>query len=411
MTAYLAPAAQGTEDGSSEANADTYENINDYIAPGETIILITSAGSYSRNNTGPLITTGGSSGSPCVIGGASAGARAVFTSNRETPWVGGTEGAIFFQLGPGADYLTWQHFDVSNLKQMWQVGAPISGLIIDDIIADNVRFVMENRIIAGQTDATISGLTLTNVTATAYSKRCFELAYNTNNVVITDCSGDSEQTDLDPIAMGIHFDDTVHDVTCTRVTMHNHYHDAAAYWNGDGFSSEAGTYRFTFIDCDAYGSTDGGWDLKTDGVRMLRCRASDNKRNFRLWGLDVELVNCVGHFPNLRGGTGTQAQIHATDVADITLSGFVALDHSTSTIVFDADQSSTIDAGDADVTRHTSSTLSTAEAQATVNTAGITDNLVDSGSEPVPAAPVGGTLSPFAGSGGDPVAKLLLGVG
>lgn len=410
MTVYLAPAAQGTEDGSSEANADTYENINDYIAPGETIILITSAGSYSRNNTGPLITTGGSVGNPCVIGGASAGARAVFTSNRETPWLGGTEGAIFFQLGPGADYLTWQHLDVSNLKQMFQVGAPISGLTITDYIADNVRFGMENRIVAGQTDATISGFTFTDWTFTAYSKRMIELAYNSHDGVITDVDGDSEQTDLDPIAMGIHFDNSVHDVVCTRVTAHNHYHDAAAYWNGDGFSSEDGTYRLTFIDCDAFGSTDGGWDLKTDGVRLLRCRASDNKRNFRLWGRDVELVNCVGAHPNLRGGTGTQAQIHATDEADVVMSGCVFVDHDAGTIVFDLDQNSTVDAGDTDVTRHSTSTLSTVESNATLDITGISDAFDDTPDATVPAAPAGGTSSPFAPSG-SAVLMATLGVG
>lgn len=109
-------------------------------------------------------------------------------------------------------------------------------------------------------------------------------------------------------------------------------------------------------------------------MALDRCVASDNKRNFRLWQT-ATLTDCIGRNPNLRGGTGTQAQVHTASTAVVNLERFVAVDCDPDTIVFDADGSSVLHVVTADVTRHSSSQLSTRETNAQVVIGDITDSL------------------------------------
>lgn len=73
--------------------------------------------------------------------------------------------------------------------------------------------------------------------------------------------------------------------------------DNSQYWNADGFAQEQGNTG-SYTDCVAEGCTDGGFDVKGI-VTMLRCRASDNKKNFRFW-TTVTATECVGLDPYLR---------------------------------------------------------------------------------------------------------------
>jgi hypothetical protein len=76
------------------------------------------------------------------------------------------------------------------------------------------------------------------------------------------------------------------------------------YWNGDGFCGEAGSTGIRFIRCVAMHHTDGGWDMKCDGLEFIDCIAIDNKDNFRLWHGAPKLTNCVSAFAFKRGGSG-----------------------------------------------------------------------------------------------------------
>src|SRR4029077_2233811 len=135
------------------------------------------------------------------------------------------------------------------------------------------------------------------------------IRYDSSDILFQDCLGDSDGQDKDNFAEGIALDDTAHKATFVRTTMKNCIDTVNSYQNGDGFSAEGGNYDLTFTDCTASGCTDAGFDLKAKNVRLAKCSAADNKRNYRIWGT-ATLTDCVGSDPRKRGGRGSQCQIY-----------------------------------------------------------------------------------------------------
>jgi hypothetical protein len=200
--------------------------------------------------------------------------------------------------------------------------------------ATNVRRFFESLRSGTAPSATITGLTISNVTVNGYSRGAIRLQDDTNNVVIRDVVGDSQRQDRDPFAMGVHLEDTVHDVLLERVTMRNS-HDTVTdvYWNGDGFTTENGTYDLEFIDTVATGNTDAGYDLKSSSTTLTRAFAEDNKRNYRFFG-QADLVASTGRNPYRRGGIGSQAQVWAGGNARVRVIDSTFTDYRTSSVVF-----------------------------------------------------------------------------
>ncbi|HCN77119.1 MAG TPA: hypothetical protein DIT13_08000 [Verrucomicrobiales bacterium] len=64
-----------------------------------------------------------------------------------------------------------------------------------------------------------------------------------------------------------------------------------SYKNGDGFVIEEGSTQVRFLRCRAIRNQDGGFDLKSPGVRLESCVALENSRNFRIWNAGT-LENC-----------------------------------------------------------------------------------------------------------------------
>lgn len=331
--------------------------------PGGTVQIV---GEHQRNAP-YFITAGGAPGQVVTIRGGT------FRSNRTAPWTVGTvNGSVFFALGAGASHLTFDGMFLENVGNgCFQLGAPLSDLTFENIGASNVQRFIENRQVAGQTDASIDGLTVRNCHVEGFSKGTARLDYDTRNILIEDVTGVAAVGDNFPA--GIHCDGTVHDGMFRRVQMDDcqQIRTPELYWNADGFSSEELTHHLTWEDCSSSGCTDAGFDLKGNDHTLTRCAAVDNKRNFRLWGI-ATLTDCVGADPNKRGGTGTQAQIHAAANARVEVVGFTATDCDAETIVFDADQTSQINVS-ADVTRHPQSTLFTRETGASVTFGDVTD--------------------------------------
>jgi hypothetical protein len=174
------------------------------------------------------------------------------------------------------------------------------------------------------------------------------------------------QHDGDNFAIGIHLVDTVHDVVIERVTMNNARDTLHEYWNGDGFAAEIGVYDLLLVDTNASGNTDAGYDLKASNVRLVNAAAHDNKRNFRLWGQNVVLEGCVGTDPNIRGGTGTQTQVHLADAANVEIAGGSFTDGDVDTIVFDIDGSAHLTVRDAYVEHAATAQFSTVEPSASI---------------------------------------------
>ena len=367
---FVAPSSLGSGSGLSPADAADISRLNHLVAAlpdGGVIELLSDEGPYDvpRSIT---INAGGTPAQPVMIRGPMAGPRAELRGARTSPYSAASEpGNPLFRLAAGADHLVFTNLNCTNVGNgCFYVSAPITDLTIANVTATNVRRFFENGAGEGQSHATIVGLNISHVQISGFSKGAIRLVDDTHDVWITDVVGDSMQQDGDNFAIGVHLVDTVHDVVIERVAMNNARDTLHEYWNGDGFAAEAGVYDLLMTDTSASGNTDAGYDIKANNVRIVNADASDNKRNFRLWGQNVVLEGCAGSDPNLRGGTGTQAQVHVAEDAEVELVGCTFIDSNADTIVFDVDGRAHLVVRAAYVERAAPSTLSTVEPTATL---------------------------------------------
>ena len=376
---YVAPIARGTGSGLSAADAADIRDLNQLVAnaqPDDVIELVTDAGDYLVLQSINL-SAGGTSGHPVTIRGPIGGPRPEFLGSRSNPYdLAGVAGNPLFRFGSGADDLVFANLNCSQVGNgCFYVAAPINNLVIANVNATNVRRFFENAAGGGLADATIAGLSISNVEIAGFSKGAIRLAYDTHNVTITDVVGDSQQQDGDNFAIGVHLGGTVHDVIIERVTMDNARDTLHDYWNGDGFVAEVGVNNLQLIDTSASGNTDAGYDLKASNVQLVNATAHDNKRNFRLWGQNMVLVECVGTDPKLRGGSGTQAQVHLAENATVEIVGGRFTDADPNTIVFDVDDTAHLTVRGTYVERVGAAELSTVEATASIELLQIVENI------------------------------------
>lgn len=376
---FIAPTARGSGNGLSAADAAGLHMLNELVAglpPDGVIELVSDAGPYLVPETINL-SSGGTSGHPVTIRGPIDGPRAELRGDRADPYdPAGESGKPLFRLAGGADHLIFSHLHCSQIGNgCFYVAAPIADLTITDVTARNVRRFFENGAGGGQVDATIVGLTISNVEVFGFSRGAIRIAYDTHDVRITDVVGDSLHNDGDNFAIGVHLVDTVHDVVIERVTMNNARDTLHDYWNGDGFAAEVGVYDLLLVDTIASGNTDAGYDIKASNVQLVNATAHGNKRNFRLWGQNVVLDGCVGSDPELLGGTGTQAQVHVAGEADVEVVGGSLIDGDADTIVFDVDDSAHLVVRGTYVERASGAQLSTVEATGSIELLQIVETL------------------------------------
>lgn len=339
---WVAPSGLGRGDGSTAQDAAAIDDLDQQIAevgPGGVIELVASEGDYVVK--APIVLRhGGGPDSPVTIRGPMTGLTPELVGDRTDPYQrDGDPGKPLFRLESGADHLQFANFGCARIGNgCFLVVASISDLKITAITASNVRRFFENGPNDKGGDATISGLEISHVDISGFSKGAIRLGHDTNQVTISDVTGDSQGQDGDNFAIGVHLTDTVHDVQLTRVTMNNATDTIHPYWNGDGFAAEPDVHNLVFVDTSAAGNTDAGYDIKASSVEMIGVIAHDNKRNFRLSGHEMVLTRCVGTDPNLRGGSGSQAQVHASGNADAELVDCTFTDHDSETIVFDIDE-------------------------------------------------------------------------
>ena len=377
---FVAPMARGTGSGLSAADAAGIHQLNELIAsaqPDDVIELVTDAGPYLISQSINL-TAGGTSGHPITIRGPINGPRPELRGDRANPYdPAGEPGKPLFRLANGADHLVFGNLHCTRMGNgCFYVAAPIADLVIANVSASNVRRFFENGAGEGQANATIVGLTISNVEVSGFSKGAIRLGYDTHSVRITDVVGDSMQNDGDNFAIGVHLGDTVHDVIIERVRMDNARDTLHEYWNGDGFVAEAGVYDLQLIDTSASGNTDAGYDIKASDVQLVNAAAHDNKRNFRLWGQNMVLQECIGTDPELRGGSGTQAQVHVAESATVEIVGGSFTDADPDTIVFDVDDSAHLIVRGTYVEHAGAAQLSTVEATASIELVQIVENIV-----------------------------------
>jgi hypothetical protein len=270
-------------------------------------------------------------------------------------------------LSAGANHLVFANLDCQNIGNGgFVVTAPISGLHISSVDATNVRRFFEHTAMAGVGDATISGLEISSVNVRGFSKGAIRIRYNSHDIRIVDVFGDSQRQDGDDFAIGVHLLDTVHDVLIERATMNNARDTIHDYWNGDGFAAESGVHDLRMLDTSASGNTDAGYDIKAKNVSMINAEATDNKRNFRLWGINVVLEDCHGTDPRLRGGTGTQVQVQVLEHAEVELTRCSFIDADEDTIVFQVEDQAHLVVRDTVVERSGDGVMSLVASEATI---------------------------------------------
>ncbi|TVV71263.1 hypothetical protein [Sphingomonas solaris] len=319
-TTYVSPIGSGDKSGSSWANAAAIGGIDAMMkkaGAGGTVLLAADQGSYKV--TAPISITA----SGVTVSGANRDGsvgEATFEGTRPVNWVkDAAAGNELFRIQKGADDLTFQNLQINNTGTAIRVGGDVKNLTIKHVDAENVQRFLEDYASGTSKTATITGLTVQDVDVAGYSKQAIRLQYDTSKVLIEDVRGDSRFQTGDSFAMGVHLEDTVHDVTFRRVAMENNATvdgTGSDYWQGDGFSAERGTYNISFIDTVSRGNTDAGYDIKSNNVTFLRALAENNGRNYRIWGDNVTIDSSVGLDPHKRGGISTQTQLWVNSGAE-----------------------------------------------------------------------------------------------
>ena len=310
---YISPTGCGLMDGSTPENAGTLSSLSKFIGqagPGGEVLLIADQGTY--HPAGQIsITTGGTAGAPVTIRGIDSAGHpmdADISGTRPENWsVGQSDGSELFRLLGGANNLHFQDINVSNVGNgAFRIGADISNLTIDHVDAANVYRFIENNVSGTATTASVSGLTLKDIDITGYAKGAIHLKYDSHDVLIENVTADGNVATSDPYIAGVLIEGTAHDIVLRGVEMSNSkaVGSTGSYWNGDGFTTESGTYNIRFENTVSRGNTDAGYDLKSSDTVLVNALAEENNRSFRIWSDSITLQDSLSLNPVHSGGTG-----------------------------------------------------------------------------------------------------------
>ncbi|MEZ5996287.1 MAG: hypothetical protein R3C25_11100, partial [Hyphomonadaceae bacterium] len=300
---HIAPDGDG--DGSSWAAAAPLPALDELIsqtaADGE-ILIAADRGEYILS--GELrLSHGGVKGHPVRIRGVASESGAPMPAVLRGDRGGGEIGASAFRLFRGASDLFFSHFEFRAVGNgCFSVAGPLSGLVIEDCRFDDVYRFLENTAADDAGHATLRDFALRRCHGAGAERGFLRIRYNSGNGAIEDCSAQGLANEGGYIPAGCALDDRANAITYRRCVMANFQQwRAGDYWNGDGFSDEAGNRNIRYEACEARGSTDGGFDCKSRDVVLESCIAEDNKRNFRIWSERATLANCTSRRPNFRG--------------------------------------------------------------------------------------------------------------
>ena len=347
-TRYISPTGAGDKSGSSLDNAAPIGALDAQIVKagaGGDVLLIADAGTYNIAGTIP-VSHGGADGMPVTIRGIDHLGNAMaaqFNGTRPVDWhAGDAAGNELFKLGSGANHLAFQDIDISNVGTAFRASADIADITIQQDDVHNVRRFFED--LASSGTASVTGLTIRDVTVTGFSREAIRLQYDTHDVVIENVHGDMAGGVGDDLPEGVHLDGSVHDVLISNTTMANvqSVGSGSTYLNGDGFATERGVYDVQFENTAATGNSDGGYDLKSTDTVLIGAVASENGRNYRLWG-DITMSDSVGLNPVWRGGSSEQNQVWIAAGAHVTITDSAFTDAGSRTKVFSSEGSLVLD--------------------------------------------------------------------
>lgn len=307
---FIAPTPAGTQSGNSWANAAPFSALNAQISlageKGE-VWIRADQGSYTLPAESMILNKGGAT--VRGVDGAGNAMKAVLVGNRAPNWTLGQQvGREQIWLNSGCDNLTFRDLKFQDAGTCFRLRQSNNNLTFEDIEGVNIRRLIQN--LASTGSANITNSQVRRCTARGFSKQMLYFRYDSANILIEDCFGDSERQQGDAWAQGIAIDGTAHDIIMRRCRMINCGEERGeGYWNGDGFVGERGNYNIYLEDCIAENCYDGGFDYKSQ-ITLVRCIALKNKRNFRMWGVAL-LIDCIGRDPTNYGGSGSSGNAYA----------------------------------------------------------------------------------------------------
>lgn len=330
-TFYIAP--NGSGDGSRWTRAAPLRALDVLIAragPGGEVLLATDQGPYTDAENIAL-RSGGAAGAPVTIRGAGDAPALLIGSRAATFTPEAEKGGEGFRLLRGANHLRFTHLSFRDFGNgCFRIAGPVRDLTIADCSFFNVYRFIENTAAGRGEDASVTDFRIERCTGARIERSFLRIRYASARGWIEACRADSEAVEGDPFAVGCALQGQARAIAFIDCTMENFRHSRDdGYWNGDGFSDERGCADIAYIRCAARGCTDGGFDCKSETVRLVRCLAEDNKRNFRIWSGQAVLEHCSSVSPHARGGerdTGGPAHlwVGGTGAPEVSLLGFSA---------------------------------------------------------------------------------------
>lgn len=238
---------------------------------------------------------------------AAAGRRGDFIGDRPFPFnpkspVKGPQGP---RIVSGETYRNMRARNFGN--GMVRIAGEVDRLTMEDIQATNFY-----RLIECAQGASLSNFVVRRVRAKGFERSVARLRGQSRNGLFEDIWADSEAQMGDPFAVGFALEEGCHDITyrrCTVLRCQTPLVDKV-YRQGDGFSDEEQCHNISYIDTLAQQCTDGGYDLKSKNLTMVRARAVGNKRNFRFWA-NNRLSHIISESPewshvSVHGGEGAR---------------------------------------------------------------------------------------------------------
>ncbi|MDX2185996.1 MAG: malectin domain-containing carbohydrate-binding protein [Opitutaceae bacterium] len=373
-TIYMTPSGAGSQNGSSWSNALPQSQIQSTVnnlQPGDTLSL--GSGTYTFSSLS--ISGSGTAGNPKSIVGVNTGSGIPVLQG--TFNVANSAGGVSFISFPGAASY-WEIKNLSIRNQPFAINLPLNGTtytLRNNLLFENLSF---DSIEDGIRIYNSSNITVRNCTVVRHTKKGFRISQYSRFITFigcsTDCTGGDSSFPARAIPTGFFGDDTsgaaiIHDLQFIDCIARNNRfaQSSTAYWNGDGFSTESGTYNVTFTRCKSYDNDDGGFDNKADNLTYEHCVAAGNKRAYRQWGNNGQMFNSIAVNGVQFGGTGGIAGLwvsqYGADI-DVSFSTF----HDTGTGV-DAEPGSSVTVSDSILSTTSSSTPFTAGSPTLVATA------------------------------------------
>lgn len=315
----ISPSGKPTGDGATWETAGSLASLPAFVASaaGREIWLRADEGPYMINQyvNAISLTAGGTENAPVVIRGVTGeGARATAVingtratashSNSSSVWVRGHD---VFKIR--ADWLTFADLQFNQQSRIFDLFGDRVGISLINVSAAYYRIFFTNMSAGNASQGTLRRFVIRGGQHDYMDNFTINL-FSASDGVIEDLTMDGHgMRSSAPVPNGVHLMEAngapSRDIVVRRCKAKNIICSTTApgtYWNGDGFADERDCFNIRYEDCEASGMTDGGFDLKSENVVLLRCKASGNKKNYRLWGSGV-LTDCDSDDP-VRQGSG-----------------------------------------------------------------------------------------------------------